>query len=70
MSPRPLNVGVIGGGKGAFIVHPQQRAIFFDGTWNEPPDHTNVRRLRLMLAEHGDDGIAAKCGDDGASRLE
>ena len=32
MSPRPLNVGVIGGGKGAFIVHPQQRAIFFDGT--------------------------------------
>src|ERR1700679_3483157 len=32
MSPRPLNVGVIGGGKGAFIVHPQQRAIHFDGT--------------------------------------
>lgn len=32
-------------------------ALFFDGTWNEPPDHTNVRRLRLMLAEHGDDGI-------------
>jgi len=32
MSPRPLNVGIVGGGKGAFIVHPQQRAIFFDGT--------------------------------------
>jgi uncharacterized protein (DUF2235 family) len=32
-------------------------ALFFDGTWNEPPDHTNVRRLRLMLAEHGRDGI-------------
>ena len=32
-------------------------ALFFDGTWNEPPDHTNVRRLRLMLAEHGSDGI-------------
>lgn len=37
---------------------PQKRlALFFDGTWNEPPDHTNVRRLRLMLAEHGPDGI-------------
>ena len=31
-------------------------ALFFDGTWNEPPDHTNVRRLRLMLAERGPDG--------------
>ncbi len=32
MSPRPLNVGLIGGGKGAFIVHPHQKAIHFDGT--------------------------------------
>jgi predicted dehydrogenase len=32
MSKRPLNVGLIGGGGGAFIVHPHQRAIFFDGT--------------------------------------
>lgn len=32
MSLRPLNVGLIGGGGGAFIVHPHQRAIFFDGT--------------------------------------
>ncbi len=32
MSNKPLNVGVVGGGRGAFIVHPQQRAIFFDGT--------------------------------------
>jgi Uncharacterized alpha/beta hydrolase domain (DUF2235) len=32
-------------------------ALFFDGTWNEPPDHTNVRRLRLMLAERSPDGI-------------
>lgn len=32
MSPRPLNVGLIGGGSGAFIVHPHQRAIHFDGT--------------------------------------
>ncbi|MEW6250977.1 MAG: Gfo/Idh/MocA family oxidoreductase [Planctomycetota bacterium] len=31
-SPRPLNVGLIGGGAGAFIVHPHQRAIHFDGT--------------------------------------
>jgi len=32
MSPRPLNVGLVGGGKGAFIVQPQQRAINFDGS--------------------------------------
>lgn len=32
MSPRPLNVGLVGGGRGAFIVHPHQRAIHFDGT--------------------------------------
>ena len=29
---RPLNVGLVGGGKGAFIVHPHQKAIHFDGT--------------------------------------
>jgi hypothetical protein len=23
-------------------------ALFFDGTWNEPPDHTNVRRLMVF----------------------
>lgn len=32
MSKRPLNVGLVGGGKGAFIVHPHQKAIHFDGT--------------------------------------
>ena len=32
MSNRPLNVGLIGGGGGAFIVQPHQRAINFDGT--------------------------------------
>ncbi len=32
MTKRVLNVGLVGGGKGAFIVHPQQRAIHFDGT--------------------------------------
>jgi predicted dehydrogenase len=32
LSPRPLNVGLIGGGKGAFIVNPHQKAIHFDGT--------------------------------------
>ncbi len=32
MAPRPLNVGLVGGGKGAFIVQPHQKAIHFDGT--------------------------------------
>src|SRR5512133_1017673 len=32
MSNRPLNVGLIGGGKGAFIAQPHQKAIHFDGT--------------------------------------
>ncbi|MCD6338597.1 MAG: Gfo/Idh/MocA family oxidoreductase [Verrucomicrobia bacterium] len=32
MSERPLKVGLVGGGKGAFIVHPHQRAINMDGT--------------------------------------
>jgi predicted dehydrogenase len=32
MANRPLNIGLVGGGKGAFIVHPHQKAIHFDGT--------------------------------------
>jgi len=32
MSKRPLNVGLVGGGRGAFIVNPHQKAIHFDGT--------------------------------------
>jgi len=32
MSARPLNVGLVGGGKGAFIVNPHQKAIHMDGT--------------------------------------
>lgn len=32
MAQRPLNVGMIGGGGGAFIVQPHQRSIHFDGT--------------------------------------
>ena len=32
MSNRPLNVGLVGGGGGAFIVHPHQKAIHMDGT--------------------------------------
>jgi len=32
MSNRPLNVGLVGGGGGAFIVQPHQKAIHFDGT--------------------------------------
>ena len=29
---KPLNVGLVGGGKGAFIVHAHEKAIHFDGT--------------------------------------
>ncbi len=32
MSKTLLNVGLVGGGKGAFIVQPHQKAIHFDGT--------------------------------------
>jgi len=32
MAQRQLNVGLIGGGGGALIAHPHQRAIHFDGT--------------------------------------
>lgn len=32
MADRTLNVGLVGGGGGAFIVHPHQKAIHFDGT--------------------------------------
>jgi predicted dehydrogenase len=32
MAKKPLNVGLIGGGRGAFIVHPHEKAIHFDGT--------------------------------------
>lgn len=32
MSNKPLNVGLVGGGKGAFIVQPHQKAILSDGT--------------------------------------
>lgn len=49
MSPRPLNVGLIGGGAGAFIVHPHQRAIHFDGT----------RRV-VAAALHPDPKVALK----------
>jgi hypothetical protein len=30
MSKRPLNVGLVGGGRGAFIVHPHQKPIHLD----------------------------------------
>lgn len=31
-TPRPLNVGLVGGGSGAFIAGPHQRAVMMDGT--------------------------------------
>ena len=49
MSARPLNVGLVGGGGGAFIVHPHQRAIHFDGT----------RRV-VAAALHPDPEVAMK----------
>ena len=32
MTMKPLNVGLVGGGRGAFIAHPHEKAIHFDGT--------------------------------------
>ena len=32
MTKRPLNVGLVGGGRGASIVHPHQKAVHIDGT--------------------------------------
>jgi len=49
MSQRPLKVGLIGGGGGAFIVHPHQKAIHFDGT----------RRV-TCAALHPDPAVAMK----------
>ncbi|HPA44164.1 MAG TPA: Gfo/Idh/MocA family oxidoreductase [bacterium] len=49
MSQKPLSVGLIGGGGGAFIVQPHQRAIHFDGT----------RRV-VCAALHPDPAIAMK----------
>jgi uncharacterized protein (DUF2235 family) len=37
---------------------PSKRlALFFDGTWNEPGDNTNVWRLFLMLADRDGRGV-------------
>ena len=49
MTQRPLAVGLIGGGGGAFIAQPHQRAIHFDGT----------RRV-VCAALHPDPVIAIK----------
>jgi len=49
MAQRPLNVGLVGGGGGAFIVNPHQKAIHFDGT-----------RKVAMAALHPDPEVALK----------
>lgn len=49
MAKRPLNVGMIGGGGGAFIAQPHQKAIHFDGT----------RRV-VCAALHPDPAVAMK----------
>lgn len=53
MSTRPLNVGLIGGGGGAFIATPHQRAIHFDGT----------RRV-VAGALHPDPAVAMREAED------
>jgi len=50
---RPLNVGLIGGGGGAFIAQPHQKAIHFDGT----------RRV-VCAALHPDPKVAMKEAKD------
>ena len=53
MSDRALTVGLIGGGGGAFIVNPHQKAIHFDGT----------RRI-VCAALHEDPDLAMKFAAD------
>jgi len=45
------------GGRKLLAEH-KRLALFLDGTWNTQDDNTNVWRLKLMLAPHGDDGVA------------
>ncbi len=59
MAQRPLNVGLVGGGGGAFIVNPHQRAIFFDGT----------RRV-TAAALHPDPDVAMKEAENWAYPLK
>ena len=49
MSKQPVKIGMIGGGGGAFIAVPHQRAIHFDGT-----------RKVVCAALHPDPEIAMK----------
>lgn len=53
MADRVLNVGLVGGGGGAFIVHPHQKSIHMDGT----------RRV-TCAALHPDPAIAMKEASD------
>ncbi|MFI5251220.1 MAG: DUF2235 domain-containing protein [Bacteroidota bacterium] len=41
-------------------VTPKRLALFFDGTWNEPENNTNVWRSKLMLADRSGDGLIQK----------
>ena len=59
MSQRPLNVGLVGGGGGAFIVNPHQKAIFFDGT-----------RQVTAAALHPDPAIAMQEAEDWAYPIQ
>ncbi|MBN1421299.1 MAG: Gfo/Idh/MocA family oxidoreductase [Planctomycetes bacterium] len=81
MSQRPLNVGLIGGGGGAFIANPHQRAIFFDGTRRVVAGalHPNPE-IAMKEAENWpypiqgyksyDEMIAAQKGKPAAERLD
>jgi len=81
MSQRPLNVGLIGGGGGAFIVHPHQRAIFFDGTRRvvagalHPDPQVAMKEAEnwpypIKGYESYDDMIVDQKGKSGADRLD
>ena len=59
MSQRVLNVGLVGGGGGAFIVNPHQKAIHFDGT----------RRV-TCAALHQDPKLAMKFAAEWAYPIE
>ncbi len=48
MTTKPLNVGLVGGGRGAFIAHPHEKAIHFDGTRRVVAGEMEIKNVQAM----------------------